>query len=280
MSKLNDNLVDMEHRVGGPAYRWNLAKRLAKSQRSARVAQADGQIQRATAYLRIFQEFGQEPAARKDPTLAAACRLAENERTFSTLKLSILGSLPRAEVAARLGVDQQVIDVAETLFFDISRLSQASSWMNCHVFIPEARFGSKELAAKLKLAHHGGPVMVRALLNGHEKVPLEEAQQIIDQELQLHAKLQAALEFDLDAQSAGEFLKVFLEYDLQRKKLQFEREKFQLQCTSAREQRIADEADGKTESSNDAACDQQRSLGNNQVQLTGIDSVDDEQLVA
>lgn len=104
----------------------------------------------------------------------------------------------------------------------------SSGWMNCHIFVPEARFGSKERSAKMKLAQYGGPLVARALLDGQEKLPLEEAQQIIDQNVQLHAKLQAALECDLDAQSAEQFLKVYLEYDLQRRKLQLEHEKFQL----------------------------------------------------
>ena len=63
------------------------------------------------------------------------------------------------------------IDAAEAMFFDISGLNQASSWMNWHVFIPEAKFGSKELAAKLKMAHHGGLVVARALLDGQEHLP-------------------------------------------------------------------------------------------------------------
>lgn len=279
MNTLSDNLLDMEHRVGGPAFRWKIAKRLANSQRLVRSQQTDEQTQHASNYLRMYREVGREPAGRKYPTLAAACGLAENEQSFQTLKLSILGGLPRAEVAARLVAEQQVIDVAEALFFDIRGLSQASGWMNCHIFVPEARFGSKELAAKMKLAHYGGLVVARALLDGKDKLPLEEAQQIIDQELQLHAKLQAALEFDMDAQSAGQFLKVFLEYDLQRKKLQFEREKFQVECALAREQRMADEADREDDSSNDAACDPTNSLDDNQVQQTGMDS-GDEQLVA
>ena len=195
-------------------------------------------------------------------------------------KLLILGTLPRAEAAARLGADQPSVEVAEALFFDINDLRHASGWMNCHVFIPEAKFGSKELAAKMKIAHYGGLVVARALLDGHEKLPLDAAQQIIDQDLQLHAKLQVALQFDLDARSAQEFLKVFLDYDLQRKKLEFEREKFHLDCALALEQRTAGEPDGKGKLPNDATCRQQNVSDENHVPPTGIDSVGDEQLVA
>ncbi|MDA1013722.1 MAG: hypothetical protein O3A00_04615 [Planctomycetota bacterium] len=280
MSKLNDNLIDMDRSAAGPAYRWKRAQQLAQSQVLARIKHEDEQIQQATAYLRMFQEIGRESANQKYPTLAAACRIAENEQSFRVLKLSVLGSLPRAEVAVRLGAEQQVIDVAELLFFDIRGLSQASGWMNCHVFVPEAKFGSKELAAKLKLAHYGGPVVTRALLDGQDKLPLEQAQQIIDRELQLHAKLQAALEFDLDAKAAQQFLQVFLEYDLERKKLEFEREKFQFECALAREQRIDDQAKRDCEASIGAASDQGDSQDDERVQPAVVHSADDEQLVA
>jgi hypothetical protein len=280
MNKLSDNMLEMQHRVSGPAFRWKIAKGFANSQRTVRSQSSDEQIQQATAYLRMCEEVSREQADFKYPTLAAACRLAENEESFQLLKLSILGILPRAETAARLGINQQFVEVAEALFFDVDELRQASGWMNCHVFIPEAKFGSKELAAKMKIAHYGGPVVARALLDGHEKLPLDEAQQIIDQDLQLHAKLQVALQFDLDARSAQEFLKVFFEYDLQRKKLEFEREKFHLKCALALEQRTAGEVDRKDKPSNDAARRQQNSSEENQVPPTGIDSVGDEQLAA
>ncbi len=280
MSKVSENVLNMEHSVGGPAYRWKQAQRLAQSQGRGRTKQEDEQVQQATAYFRMFQEAGPEAADRKYPEVAAACRLAENEDAFRALRLSILGSLPRAEIAARLGAEQRVIEVAEVLFFDITGQRQASGWMNCHVFIPEARFGSKEVAAKLKLAHYGGPVVARALLDGQDKLPLEQAQQIIDQELQLHAKLQAALEFDLDAKAAHQFLELFLEYDLERKKLEFEREKFQLESALAREQRIVDQAEGDGETSNDAATDRQDIHGDEQGQRSVVQSADDDKLVA
>lgn len=280
MKQFSDNLLAMEHRIGGPSFRWKMAHRLAASQRPARSTQTDEQIQQAYSYLRTCRKVGRDWANRKHPRLAAACSLTENDQTFRTLKLSALGHVPRSEIATRLGADEQIIDVAESLFFDISGLNQASSWMNCHIFVPEAKFGSKALSAKMKLAHYGGPVVTRALLDGQEKLPLAEAQQIIDQELQLHAKLQVALEYDLDAQSAEQFLKVFLAYDLERKKLEFEREKFQSECASARERRVDVEANPEAGASNDAPRSQMEFPTDDQAPNSGLCPGDGEQLVA
>jgi hypothetical protein len=153
----------------------------------------------------------------------------------------LLGNLSKDEIATRLGVDEGVVEIAEALFFDIGAVRHATGWMNCHVFIPEVRAGDMELAAKMKLAFYGGPVMARALLGAEEHLPLDEAQQLVDQETMLHSKLQAALEFELDPSSAAEFLKNYLEYDLARRKLDFERQKFEHACELARERRKGDE---------------------------------------
>ncbi len=280
MKANSEKVLDMEHKIGGPAYRWGLAQLLTKSQAPSPATQSDEYIQQASKYLRMCSEGGRGAADRKYPMLAAACAMVENEHSFQSLKLSVLGSLPRAEVAGRLGVEQHVIDLAELLFFDIGGLGEASSWMNCHIFVPEAKFGSKEFAAKMKMAFHGGPVVTRALLHGHEKLPLEESKQLIDQELLLHAKLQAALEFDLDAQSAEQFLKVFLDYDLRRQKLQFEREKFHLEFALARKRRDSDEANQEGDSTKVASRDGQVSSMGEQFQLAGVHQVTAEQHVA
>ena len=155
--------------------------------------------------------------------------------------MSVLGRIPLAEIGARLGVDQKVLEVAQFLFFDVGAARHATGWMHCQVFRPEVEAGRMQRAAKMKLAVHGGPALIRALLDAEENLPLDEAQRLVDQELLLHGKLQAALEFDLDTKSAAKFLQCFLRYDLARQKLQLQREKFQWACELAREKRRAKE---------------------------------------
>ena len=227
-----DTKPNMEHRIGGPAYRWKLAQRYVASRSKM---QLDEITQQTCAYMRIYRQIGWERATSEYPAIAAAVELSKNNCAFQSLKLSVLANLPRAEVAARLGVTQEIIEVAEKLFFEIHDMAEASSWMASHVFVPEAKFGSKELAARMKVAFYGGPVLAHALLDAGDNLPINDAQRLVDQETLLHSKLQAALAFDLDTKSAEEFLKIYLEYDLQVKQLQFEREKFQYECEQARE---------------------------------------------
>ena len=66
---------------------------------------------------------------------------------------------------------------------------------------------------------------------------MDRARQLVDQELLLYAKFQAALAFDLDRKSAERFLKIYLDYNLKRKKIELEREKFRYQCELAGQRR-------------------------------------------
>ena len=240
MNRTQHKIQDMEQCVGGPGYRWKLAQHRAFEQRSIWEQHLDEPSKQAVAYLRIYEQVGEQRANQKYPATAAACNLFRNEQAFQTLKLSVLGNIPRVETAARLGTDQEVIEIAEALFFDIRDMREATSWMNSHVFMPEVKAGNINLAVKMKLAFYGGAVITRALFEGEENLPLDEAHRIVDQETLLYAKLQAALQMELDAASAGEYVKNYLEYDLARRQLQLDREKFQFTCEQAREQRAGE----------------------------------------
>lgn len=102
MRKLDDNRLEMEHSVAGSAYRWKLSQQLAQLPGRGRIKQNDEPIQQAMADRPMFEGVGRKSANQKYPTFAAACQIAENEQSFRVLKLSVLGSLPRTEVAARL----------------------------------------------------------------------------------------------------------------------------------------------------------------------------------
>jgi len=275
----NETFGNMEHRVGGPAYRWKLAQQRADSQRRSWAQHLDEPTQQAAAYLRMVDQVGRERANREYPTVAAACTLFQNDQPFQTFQFCLLGNLPRAEIAIRLDVEQEVIEISEDLFFDIRGVRHETSWMSCHVFIPEVKAGDIDLVAKMRLAYHGGPVMARALLDADENLPMDEAEQIVDQEMLLHGKLQAALEIELDANSALEYVKNFMDYDLARRKVQLEREKFQHACELAREKRAEEVQQGDIESL-DKVSSQNPADGDGNGRLAGTEPVDRTKLVA
>ena len=219
--------------TGGPGFRWNLAQRFASSERSCWAERLDKPTQQATDYLRRVAEVGDERARLKYPTVSAACALCSNEPVFAMLRVALAGRLTAEEIASRLGTTPEVITLAEQLFFDLGRHRHAASWLHAHVFRPEVIYGSGEVAARIRLALAGGPATTRALLNGREQFALEQAQRVVHQEGLLYAKFQAALEFDLNADSAQEFLKNYFDYEVARQQLALEQDKLAKACATA-----------------------------------------------
>ncbi|MCA9123710.1 MAG: hypothetical protein H6822_08640 [Planctomycetaceae bacterium] len=233
MEQNNGAWLEMHHSLKGPDFRWQLADRFRTLSRKNELwTWLDKPTQQAIKCLREMRrdERGTGRAIERFPVVAAAFELQRNEKALETLKLSILGDLPTDDISQRMNIDQAVMETAELLFFDIRDKRGATSWMTCHVFMPAVKCGSMELAAKMKVAFFGGPVMANAVLDAQEHLPFDEAQRVVDQEVLLHGKLQAALEFKLNEATAPQFLKTYLDYDLARQKLAFAQEKFKHKC--------------------------------------------------
>jgi hypothetical protein len=153
-----------------------------------------------------------------------------------------------------LNVGQDVIAVAESLFFDLRGLRDSQGWMNNHVFGPEIKAGNMDLVARMGVAFAGGPLVTRALLDAEDRLPLDKALRLADQEMLLYAKLKAALEVELNPSSTMKFLELYLDYDLQRTRLQLEQQKFRHASELAGEARTGDEKQqAEVEQSSDAS---------------------------
>lgn len=239
MERCNRSWLDMEHSFKGPDFRWQLADKHQTLSRTDELwTWLDKPTQQAIRYLREMRRDsdGLDQAKGRFPIVTAAIELLQNEKAIESLKLAILGDLPKAEISGRTNIDLAVLETTELLFFDIRGKREATSWMTCHVFMPATKGGDMDLAAKMKIAFYGGPVMTRAMLDARDHLPIDDAKRLVDQEVLLHGKLQAALEFRLSEATAPQFLKTFLNYDLARQKLEFAREKFQHKCEVAQRQ--------------------------------------------
>jgi hypothetical protein len=133
-------------------------------------------------------------------------------------------------MAQHLAVDPAVIAVAESLFFDVREMLQTTVWIHTMVVMRLANEGDADLAAKLKTAFYGGPAVAKALCGGEMIVPKDQADRLFAQELLLHAKFTAAIEFPLSDEQNLEFLKLFVNYKLQMEKLKQRREAFAHRC--------------------------------------------------
>jgi len=223
---------EMGHVVGGPDYRWRLAEQTVAGMRRQGIGHLDELTRETASYLSLCHDGHVIQAREVHPNIDAACNLFANQEAFNILKFAVLGTIPRPEIASRLNVDLDVISVAEALFFDLTGKREASSWMHAFVFVPEIKAGNVDTAARMRMAFAGGYIVARCLLDAFDGMPLEEAQRMLDLEVLLQCKVKAALELDLDVSQSAEFLKMYFDYDLSRRELDLERDKFKVQCQS------------------------------------------------
>ena len=228
-------LSDMNRSFMGPACRLKEAERLASGGRPYGTRNADKLTRLTAAYLDLFRggDDGPSRALKKYPEVAAAFRAWNDSATADQLRILVIANCPPEEIAARLQIDEQIIVIIEQIFFDVRWALDASDWVVCRVIIPEIRAGVFDLAAKLKLAFFGGPIMARAILDARVRLPFEESKRLFDREILLHVKMQEALEAPLEDGERIEFLKLYLQYDINRRRLELDKKKFAHQCEQA-----------------------------------------------
>jgi hypothetical protein len=231
-------MQEMTRSMVGPAWRSKQAERLARKDGPLPRAESDDLTRRTAEYLRVCRSGpdGESRAAEKYPDVAAAIRLWNNVAMAEQLRILVLANISIKEIAARLQIDEHIIMIAEQLFFDVRWALHASGWVVCQVIIPEIQAGAFDMAAKLRVAFFGGPVMARAILDARVRLPDNDADRLFDREVLLQLKLQEALEAPLGDGERTEFLKLVLQYDINRRRLELDRKKFAYECEHAEHQ--------------------------------------------
>ncbi len=127
------------------------------------------------------------------------------------LKILVLGGCQQADIAVRLGADEEVIATAEALFFDVGGQLEATAWIVSEAIAAALREGDTGLAVQMRLAFLGGPMMAQAIVDSPERVPPLEADRLVDQSTLLHVKLQEALAVPLRSDASTlKFLKIWV----------------------------------------------------------------------
>lgn len=228
-------LSEMKRSFMGPACRFKEADRLAREGGPYAGRGVDGLTRQTAEYLDIHRNGDEGPSRsiRKYPEISAAFCAWNNGATADQLRILAIANCPQEEIAARLQINEQIVATIEKLFFDVRWALDGSDWVVCHVIIPEIRARAFDLAAKLKLAFFGGPIMARAILDARVRLPFEESKRLFDREILLHLKMQEALEAPLEEGERIEFLKLYLQYDINRRRLELDKKKFAHQCEQA-----------------------------------------------
>ena len=176
----------------------------------------------------------------------------------------VLANTPREDIAEIVGSDPATVTAVEQLFFDVRPALSATVWIHTAVIAAVERRGDTELGAKLKVAYYGGPVVAKALVTADCRVPKEEAERLLAQEMLLYARFKAVLDYPLNEQQALEFFKLSLEYQHKRQVLELRKRQFAHRCEQdarryeIEKERVARKAAGQRETQPASAAGSQR----------------------
>lgn len=225
-------LCGHRRRHDGPAWRMRFAEEQVRRPARRLLQAADEPVRAALAYLRASADGpeGRERAAREQPTVATAVRLEADAVACQSMKILTLGACPRTEIAARLGVAEEIVATWEALFFDVRACREATDWILTWVIRPEHERGNAAMAARLKFACNG-PVAARATLDAAARIHLAEGERRFAQKILLALKFDEAMQAILDSdRNKLAFIKLYSDLLLREKCLRLEERKLEQRC--------------------------------------------------
>lgn len=137
----------------------------------------------------------------------------------------VLADVRAAEICDALKVQKSVLQIIESLYFDVRPMLKTAPWIVARVIDREADAGRDEVAAQLRAAYSYGPYVAKKLIEAKLRLPTEPAEQFAIAALLLHAKFVQAAEMPLTSEQSIEFMKLTAEIRRDEKLLELEREK-------------------------------------------------------
>ena len=218
----------------GPAWRWQLVK-VALATGEAPEPCLDSVGRDALQYLRLDPAQRRISAGSRHQNLAAAIEFWQGSQLREQLQLLVIGGFSPEEIAERFVVRPEVVEIVESLNFDVRPLLSATSWVNLHVIQRAVEREEFDFAARLRIAFFGGPVVAKLLIESGDKLPAAEAERLLHRELFLHAKLQACIEAPLSMpKERSQFVQICLDHVHRTNELELERAKFREACEEHR----------------------------------------------
>ena len=217
----------------GPAWRSQLADRMAEGRAVSLMPQVDDYVRQACDVYRSRGQ-GDLDGTSIDPDMRAAIEVHEDFGREDQLKILALGDVPTSTMAERTGLTTGAIEAWEALYFDVRPSRGATSWISGKVIQHELDQGNEALAAKLKLAYCGGPSGALAILDAESRVPLSAGERLFERQVALQVKFEqaAAVPLRTDREKAR-FLTTYARLQLDRERLRLAEVKLASRCTRA-----------------------------------------------
>lgn len=150
----------------GPAWRWREAQSIVSSD-CIDAPIGCPILSRIVAYVAHLHRHGGQPPLqlRRFAALRAAHALEEDAQLVESAKMLVLARISLPRIARRLGLELQAVRWWAWTFFDVAENLEACDWINIRVIMPLDAEQPK-VAAQLRFAYNGGPVIAESLLDG------------------------------------------------------------------------------------------------------------------
>jgi hypothetical protein len=219
----------------GPSWRWRVAGEKVNGGNFAFLAEKDPLAGMAAEYRCLLAEGpdGTEKARRKQPWIALACELNENEAKVSRIKVLVLGGFQPHEITQQYGLDPTVFRTWADLFFDVGGPNRCTDWLDRHVVRPTYEV-DVDLAIKMQLAAVGGRAAVWMIAEDDAQEALGQARKLIHERFRLSARVAAGNSIPLGTQRAAlKQLKAFGEITLGEQRIKLAEQKLGEHCREA-----------------------------------------------
>lgn len=211
----------------GADWRKRLAEEFASGDKVRMPGEFDAATRQAVDYFRrlLQGERGRAGAGERYPDIATAVAAWEQSELRTAIQMLVLADVPAAEICAQLQMQESVLQVIESLYFDVRPMLKTASWIITKVVNRETDAGRDDAAARLRSAYSYGPYAAKKLIEAKLRLPTEPAEQFAIAAMLLHAKFVQAAEMPLTSEQSIEFMKLTAEIHRDEKLLELEREK-------------------------------------------------------
>jgi len=217
--------------IRGPAWRWQYALELSSVRGLSQDVHVDQLVDQAVRFIKgdSLEPDSELNSTNDDRLTGLAKSFWDNPENRQQFIILTLADFPRDEIAERFVIDQNIFEIVERLYFDIRESREASSWINAHVILPEARSGHTELATKYRAAYWGGRCVADSILDEGKSFSFDEVDRIAEVERVLQLKALAAADMPVGNQiEALKFLRIYTDLEGKKAKLEFQKERFRV----------------------------------------------------
>jgi hypothetical protein len=187
-------------------------------------------------YASLMFQQDAAAAAAAFPLIRQAFDLELDEERRDQLKIMVVAGLTIEEAHQRVGTPPAALQAWEAIFFDARSGRQQFAWLEQKVIRAEQLAGNGPMAARLRLAALCGPEGARAVLDCAGAAPIDEAERIFQQRLNLNLKLDVALQMPIDSGPAAlRMMKFHSRNVLAEKRWELGVRRLEERCRAARE---------------------------------------------